>query len=509
MNGHCDFLVLGSGIAGLTFAIKIAEHFSDKEVVVITKSFVDESTTRFAQGGIAVVTDQKQDSIEQHIEDTLIAGDGMCRKEVVKMVIEEGGDRLSELVSWGVNFDREKSGGFNLHREGGHRFNRIIHQGDSTGQEVQNTLLNRVKKLTNVTLLPQHAAIDLIHNENACFGAEVLDVLNLKIIEFYADITLMATGGIGQVFRHTTNPNIATGDAIGMALRAGVETENMEFIQFHPTALYNENIESEQIFLISEAVRGFGAILRNHEGVAFMASYDKRKELAPRDIVSRAIVHEMKIQGRHNVFLDCTEVNQEEFKIHFPVIQQKCIEKGIDLSKQYIPVVPAAHYSCGGIKSDENGRSSMNNLLVCGECASTGLHGANRLASNSLLEALVFAHRCFLSATEQHGFSTKKVAIERTEHRISEKKHNENLLNKYRKEIQNMMSKHLGIVCFEAELSGVQERLTEINRACEDWINTHSMTLGVIELRNIILVAQKIVLRSIKRKENKGVFFKV
>jgi L-aspartate oxidase len=503
---HCDYLVLGSGIAGLTYALKLAERFPVQKIVIATKSSAAESNTQFAQGGIAVVADLLQDSFEQHIQDTLIAGDGLCRREVVEMVVREGRERLAELVQWGTKFDLTQDGKFNLHREGGHRYHRIIHHGDSTGQEIQSTLLERIEASPNIELLTRHAAIDLIYEENTCYGAAILDLVQQKVINFRAGITLLATGGLGQVFSYSTNPSIATGDGIAMAIRAGVKTENLEFVQFHPTALYEEGKTSGQVFLISEAVRGFGAKLKNQQDHCFMNSYDERGDLAPRDIVSRAIFQEMKCSGQPHVFLDCAGLDQKDFKRNFPVIHEKCHGQGIDLSKEFIPVVPAAHYSCGGIQSDEWGRSSMKNLLVCGECASTGLHGANRLASNSLLEALVFAHRCFRTTVD--AGTPNPVEIKKIPYLLSKKTKNEAQIISLREEIQSLMSHHLGIVCNDEDLLKVKGRLIEIHKENEKIIGFHGLNFASLELRNMVQVSSLIVENSLKQEENKGVFYK-
>src|SRR6187431_517427 len=401
-----DFLIIGSGIAGLSYALKVAEQFPDKKVLVMTKAAADETNTKYAQGGIAVVNDLENDSYEKHIDDTLIAGDGLCNEKVVEIVVKEGPERVNDIIEWGARFDKEKDGDYKRGREGGHSEFRILHHKDITGWEMERALLDAVSKQKNIELIKHCFVIDIITQHHLgflvtkatpdveCYGVYVLNHVTNQIEKILSKITLMATGGNGQVYRTTTNPTIATGDGVSMVYRAKGRIENMEFIQFHPTALYEPGVRGHS-FLITEAVRGDGGILRNIKGEAFMENYDERKDLAPRDIVARAIDNEMKIDGTEYVFLDCRHMDQQKFVEHFPNIYAKCLSIGIDVSKDMIPVSPAAHYSCGGIKTDEWARTSIKNLYAAGECASTGLHGANRLASNSLLEAMVFAHRAY------------------------------------------------------------------------------------------------------------------
>src|SRR6187551_1135734 len=417
-----DFLVIGSGIAGLSYALKVAEQFPDKKVLVMTKAAADETNTKYAQGGIAVVNDLENDSYEKHIDDTLIAGDGLCNEKVVEIVVREGPERVNDIIEWGARFDKEKDGEYKRGREGGHSEFRILHHKDITGWEMERALLDAVSKKKNIEVIKHCFVIDIITQHHLgflvtkatpdveCYGVYVLNHETNKIEKILAKITLLATGGNGQVYRSTTNPFIATGDGVAMVYRAKGRIENMEFIQFHPTALYEPGVRG-QAFLITEAVRGDGGILRNKDGEAFMERYDARKDLAPRDIVARAIDNEMKINGTEHVYLDCRHMDKEKFIHHFPNIYEKCLSIGVDVAKKMIPVAPAAHYSCGGIKTDDMARTTIKNLYAAGECSSTGLHGSNRLASNSLLEAMVFAHRAYKDSMER----IKQISSERSQ----------------------------------------------------------------------------------------------
>lgn len=512
----CDFLVIGSGIAGLTYALKVARRNPEAEVVIITKADENESNTKYAQGGIAVVLNEN-DSLESHIKDTIVAGDNLSDEKVVRFVVEEGVTRFNELISWGADFDKSDDGDFILGREGGHSANRVVHHKDVTGKEIERALLSAVHEATNIKILTHHFAIDLITDhhlndkevrlgeKNQCYGAYVLNYRTGEILNIASKTTLLASGGIGNVYKNTTNPSIATGDGIGLAYRAKALVLDMEFIQFHPTALYQE--KEGRRFLISEAVRGAGARLRTIGGEYFMEKYDSRGELASRDIVARAIDSEMKISGDDYVLLDCNPIGKEVFLDEFPNIYQKCTKLGIDVFGDGIPVVPAAHYLCGGVVTDTRGETTIDNLLACGEVARTGLHGANRLASNSLLEALVFAHRCAQTAIEK---DIKMESITPVPGWYDEglKIPGENVLIKhFRKEVQSIMSDFVGIVRSQKRLKVARRSLAVLYDEINELYRISKLSLSLGELRNLVSVAHLIVEQSSKRKENKGVFY--
>ena len=513
-----DYLVIGSGIAGLTYALRVAHHSKESKVTIVTKAQKSESNTKYAQGGIATVHNTDIDSFEQHIQDTLIAGDGLCNEEVVRMVVEEGPARLQELIDWGVQFDENNVGNFDLGKEGGHSQNRILHHKDITGFEIERALLVMISKTPNIEVLEEHYAIDFITEHHVkkqkterksditCFGAYVLDKKTKEVSTIVSRITLVASGGSGQAYTTTTNPLIATGDGIGMAYRAKAEIEDVEFIQFHPTALYQLPQESPA-FLISEAVRGFGARLRTVKGEFFMRKYDEREELASRDIVARAIDTELKASGDDYVFLDCTHLDYKKFKKHFPNILEKCKSLGIDVRKKWIPVVTAAHYICGGIKVDRNGQSSIKNLYACGECTSTGLHGANRLASNSLLEALVYSQKSYLNSVAT--INSIEINAEVPEWDAANTSQNkENILITHgRSSVQKIMSDYVGIVRSNRRLKSAEKRLSFIYEETEELYKESIISVELCELRNLITTAFLICEFSMKRKENKGGFF--
>ncbi len=512
-----DFLVIGSGIAGLTFALKTARKFPHKLVTVITKTQADETNTKYAQGGIAGVWDESRDSYEKHIEDTLIAGDGLCNRQIVEIVITEGPERIKEIIAYGAMFDKDDEGQYSLAKEGGHSENRILHHKDVTGQEMERALLSQLNTLPNINLLNHCFVVDLLtqHHlgylvtksslDTTCYGVYVLNLQSNLIETIVAKVILLASGGCGQAYRTTTNPKIATGDGIAMVYRAKGKIENMEFIQFHPTALFEPGVSPS--FLITEAVRGDGGILRNKRGEAFMEKYDSRKDLAPRDIVARAIDNEMKRSGTEYVFLDCTHMSKEKFIHHFPNIYEKCLSIGIDISKQFVLVAPAAHYSCGGIKTDEWGRTSIKNLYACGECASTGLHGANRLASNSLLEAMVFAHRCYIDASELIDTLNYSENLPDWNTKGTSEPKEMILITQSLKELQLVMSDYVGIVRSDIRLNRAMKRLDLFFEETEDLYRTTKVSPQLCELRNLITVAYLIVKGAQFRKESRGLHY--
>ena len=513
-----DFLIIGSGIAGLTYALKVAQHCPDKQVTIITKAAADETATKYAQGGIAVVNDLENDSFEKHIEDTLIAGDGLCDEEIVEIVVKEGPARVQEIIDWGTRFDKDGDGDYHLGKEGGHSEFRILHHKDVTGKEIERALLAAIDRAPNITVVKNCFVVDIITQHHlgylvtkatpdvCCYGVYVLNEKSNRIEKILSKITLLATGGNGQVYRTTTNPYIATGDGVAMVYRAKGRIENMEFIQFHPTALYEAG-KRGQAFLITEAVRGDGGILRNAGGEAFMERYDARKDLAPRDIVARAIDSEMKRDGTEHVYLDCRHMDMEKFKAHFPNIHEKCLSIGIDVAVQMIPVAPAAHYSCGGIKTDEWGRSSIHNLYACGECASTGLHGANRLASNSLLEAMVFAHRCYTDAVNRiDGMKDLPQIPDWNAAGTSDPKEMI-LITQSLKELQQVMSDYVGIVRNSVRLDRAMKRIDLLFDETEHLYQTTTVSPQLLELRNMISVGFLIIKGAAFRKESRGLHY--
>lgn len=513
-----DFLVIGSGIAGLTYALKVAEACPDKTITILTKTQSDETNTKYAQGGIAGVMDPEQDSFEKHIEDTLVAGDELCNRRVVEIVVKEGVQRIEEIISWGAQFDKESDGDYKLGKEGGHSEYRILHHKDVTGREMERALLAAIAKRPNIQLISHCFVIDIITQHHLgylvtkstpdieCYGVYVLNLVSNKIEKILAKITLLATGGNGQVYRSTTNPAIATGDGVAMVYRAKGRIENMEFIQFHPTALYEPGIRGQN-FLITEAVRGDGGILRNHAGEAFMEKYDQRKDLAPRDIVARAIDNEMKVAGTEHVFLDCRHFSREKFVEHFPNIYAKCLSIGIDITRHMIPVTPAAHYSCGGIKTDEHGRTSIKHLYAAGECASTGLHGANRLASNSLLEAMVFAHRSYLDAVQKIGPVTYREDLPDWKADGTNAPKEMILITQSVKELKLLMSDYVGIVRNNERLHRAMKRLDLLYEETESLYERTVVSPQLCELRNMITVAYLIVKCAEFRHESRGLHY--
>ncbi|WP_433895902.1 L-aspartate oxidase [Sphingobacterium mizutaii] len=513
LDRKVDFLIIGSGIAGLSFALKAAKL---GKVLIVTKANEDESNTKYAQGGVAVVTDEG-DSFDKHIEDTLIAGDGLCDAHVVENVVKEGPERIAELISYGTTFDREDSGEYDLAREGGHSEHRILHYKDITGYEIERALLEKVHAEPNIEMLTHYFAVDLITQHHLgvhvdkrtedikCFGIYAFNTETGHVEKILSKITLMATGGAGHIYSTTTNPTIATGDGIAMVYRAKGKVRNMEFIQFHPTALYNP--KEYPAFLISEAVRGFGGILKRVNGESFMEEYDERGSLAPRDIVARAIDAEMKKSGLDYVYLDIRHRSKSDILSHFPNIYEKCLSIGLDMTKDLILVTPAAHYLCGGIMVDEYGATSINNLYACGECSSTGLHGANRLASNSLLEAAVYAHRIFQDAS-------KHIAdIDFQDHVPSWDESNTQLLNEdilvthNLRETQKLMSDYVGIVRSDFRLQRAMRRLGLLHEETEAFYKNTKLSVKLCELRNVIQIAYLVVKSAMHRKESRGLHY--
>lgn len=526
MRKEIDFLVIGSGIAGLSYALKVADK---GKVLIVTKSKPDETATKYAQGGIAAVT-YTPDSYEKHIEDTMNAGHYLSDPEIVRMTITESTDRIKELIEWGTQFDKNSSGEYELGREGGHSERRVLHHKDSTGLEIERALLEKVQKHENIEVWEEHFTIDIItqhhlginverpkknngrdalkqQTEVECYGAYVYNHLNDKIHTVLAKITMIATGGIGNLYFSTTNPKIATGDGIAMVYRAKGDVKDMEFVQFHPTSLYNPG--EKPAFLITEALRGFGGILRDSEGIAFMGNYDKRASLAPRDIVARAIDKELKHSGEECVFLDCTHLSKHSLINNFPKVYAKCLDLGIDISRDQIPVVPSAHYSCGGIKVDKNSLSSIKNLYASGECASTGLHGANRLASNSLLESVVFSHRAAIhSISSIEEISLCSGIPDWDDEGVI---HNEEmvLITQSTKELQSMMSNYVGIVRSNVRLKRALDRLEIIYRETESLFERSSLSIEICELRNLINVGYLVIKMAQKRKESIGLHYSI
>jgi L-aspartate oxidase len=505
-----DCLILGSGIAGLSLALKMAEKGT---VCVLTKKNRAESNTNYAQGGIACVT-AKDDHFELHVADTLDAGAGLCREEVVRAVVAEGPARVDELIQIGVKFSEKNSGSkaeYDLGKEGGHSRRRILHAKDTTGREIERALLESVDTHPNITVLENIVAIDLIRSDKAqapgprrCLGVYALDKLRNKIDVYRAPVTVLATGGCGKCYLYTTNPDIATGDGVAMAYRAGAAVANMEFIQFHPTCLFHPFSRS---FLISEALRGEGAVLVDKEGKAFAQNYDPRSSLAPRDIVARAIDAEMKKTGAECVYLDISSRGRAYLQDRFPAIYEYCLNLGIDMATQPIPVVPAAHYQCGGVQVDLNGASSLPGLFAIGEVASTGLHGANRLASNSLLEALVLAERASQAAAAYGKEYPTRYPISEWEKGAAGDPDERVVITHNWKEIRQLMWDYVGIVRTNKRLMRAENRLNILLKEIQDFYWNFTVTADLLELRNLALVSWLIVRSAAQRKESRGLHY--
>ncbi len=524
MEIKTDFLIIGSGVAGLMFALKVAEF---SKVAIVTKKGVMDTSTSKAQGGIASVFGTL-DSFDLHIKDTLASGDGLCNREVVEMVVKNGPDRIRELIDLGVHFnlnEKEPSKDASLHldlaREGGHSQKRIVHAQDMTGQEVERTLVNHVKKHKKITLFEDHIAIDLITfstrmkrglvtttQEDHCCGAYVLDRNTNQVKTFSAKVTLLATGGAGKVYLYTSNPDIATGDGIAMGYRAGAAVANLEFVQFHPTCLYHPDAKN---FLISEAVRGEGGILIDAAGTPFMEKYDPQKDLACRDVVARAIDTELKKSGDDSVFLDISHKDAEFIKKRFPNLYEKCLTFGIDMTKDPVPVVPAAHYMCGGVATDMFGRTDIHRLYAIGETACTGLHGANRLASNSLLEALVYADRAAKQALrDMDAFDLKSSPELPAWDEVGTTDSDEGIMVSHNwDEIRRFMWNYVGIVRSNKRLARAKRRIENIQNEIQEYYWNFKVAPDLIELRNIATVAELIIKCAVHRKESRGLHYNI
>jgi L-aspartate oxidase len=507
MRVQSDTLVIGGGIAGLFFALKAAARGS---VTLLTKDRLPESNTAYAQGGIASVW-SPEDSFDAHVEDTLDAGAGLCHRDVVELVVHEGPERIRELIALGTSFstradqeDRE----YDLGREGGHSHRRILHASDATGQEIVRALIAAVRQEPKIEVLENHIAIDLVLDANhpsACWGAYVLDRATKEVKTFVARASVLATGGAGKVYLYTSNPDIATGDGVAMACRAGATIGNMEFFQFHPTCLYHPQAKS---FLLTEALRGEGAILRLPDGTPFMKRYDERAELSPRDIVSRAIDHEMKVHGYEYVYLDISHRDPEFVRRRFPTVYRRCLEFGLDMTKQPLPVVPAAHYGCGGVVTDSFGRTTIPRLYACGEAAMTGLHGANRLASNSLLEALVFAERASRHVGELLVSETGTPPDVAPWDPGSATDSDESVVvTQNWDEIRRLMWSYVGIVRTNRRLSRARKRIRMLQEEIHEYYWNFFVTSDLVELRNIALIAELIIESAIARRESRGLHY--
>jgi L-aspartate oxidase len=557
-----DVLVIGSGVAGLTYALKVADRF---RVALVTKKEHTESNTNYAQGGIAAVM-TPEDSVALHVEDTLVAGAGLCHREAVEQMVREGPQRVRELIEWGAQFSQQAANGgeprLALGQEGGHSRRRIVHARDLTGREVERTLVTAVQRHPNISVFEHHAAVDLliaregtadggrwttddgrrtmddgrwtegahgvgpgrrqtdesrppsiVHRPSSIVrGAAVLDTRTGAVKRFTARVTVLATGGCGQVYLHTTNPEIATGDGVGMAYRAGAAVANMEFIQFHPTTLYHPQARS---FLISEAVRGEGGILKLADGTPFMEKYHPLASLAPRDVVARAIDAEMKASGEDSVCLDLTHLDPNEVRVRFPHIYERCRSFGIDITRTPIPIVPAAHYSCGGVSTDLIARTTLDRLFAIGEVACTGVHGANRLASNSLLEALVFAHhaaeatRHLLAGAADGEASAEEPALPENDPQRAAREVSPEFVAQLRVLVQTLMWSHVGIVRSDRRLAQALREVSLLRGAIETLYGTSRVTEGLLELRNIAQVAQLIIECALLRKESRGLHYNV
>lgn len=511
-----DYLVIGSGIAGMSYALKVA---ATGKVALICKTNLEEANTYFAQGGVASVTNLEVDNFDKHIEDTMIAGDWLSDRAAVEKVVKGAPEQIRQLIEWGVKFDKNERGEFDLHREGGHSEFRILHHADNTGAEIQDSLIRALQEHPDIDVFENHFAVEIITQHHlgkivtrrtpdiTCYGAYILNLATNKVDTFLSKVTVMATGGIGQVYTTTTNPPVATGDGIAMVYRAKGTVKDMEFIQFHPTALYHPG--DRPSFLITEAMRGYGAVLRTLDGKEFMHKYDKRLSLAPRDIVARAIDNEMKLRGDDHVYLDVTHKDAEETKRHFPNIYAKCLSLGIDITKDYIPVAPAAHYLCGGIKVDLNACSSIQRLYAVGECSCTGLHGGNRLASNSLIEAVVYADAAARHSMDNIGHYSFREDV--PEWNDEGTQHNEEmvLITQSLKEVNQIMSTYVGIVRSNLRLDRAWNRLDILYEETERLFKQSKASKEICELRNLINVGYLIMRQAKERHESRGLHYSI
>ena len=500
-----DILVIGSGVAGLLLARKAARS---ADVVIVTKASASASNTYYAQGGIAAVADD-EDSFELHIADTIEAGQGLCHPEAVEIMVREGPARIRELEELGVRFNRdESSGSFRLGREGGHSASRIVHYHDVIGRELEEVLLDEVGRAPNISFLDEHLAIDLVGGpDGGVKGCYVLDRRRNEIAAYLARHTIIATGGAGKIYLYTSNPDVASGDGIAMAYRAGAEISNLEFVQFHPTSLYHPRVKS---LLISEALRGEGAVLRTTAGDEFMARYDDRRELAPRDIVARAMDSEMKKSGEKYVLLDITEKPADWLENRFPFVYERCLQYGIDISREPIPVVPAAHYMCGGVRVDMEGKTNLPGLSVVGEAACSGVHGANRLASNSLLEAIVLSHRCSERLKVERGVEIVADLDTGEFPRTGDPRTLETVILDHDWDLaRRVMWDYVGIVRSEERLRLARERIGQIRETVERLYEEYGVSVDMVELRNIALVSSLVVQSAIARKESRGLHYMI
>ncbi len=512
MQVTTDFLIIGTGIAGLSYALKVADHGT---VALVTKRDIDISATQLAQGGIATVF-SKEDSFTSHAEDTMVAGVYLSNPEIVDLVVQSGPQAIHDLIDWGVKFSRKSNRQYDLTREGGHSHRRILHAKDATGREIERALVEAALDHPNITLYQQHIAVDLITEnkvaqtrlkQNRCLGAYVLDKKNKEVMTFGAEFTVLATGGAGKVYLFTCNPDIATGDGVAIGWRAGADVANMEFMQFHPTTLFHPHAKS---FLISEAVRGEGGILKRGDGYAFMPDYHELKDLAPRDIVARAIDSEMKKSGADCVFLDITHKGADFIKEHFPMINATCLSFGIDMTKEPIPVVPATHYLCGGLCADKNGETNIHNLFAIGEVACTGLHGANRLASNSLLEGIVFAKKAAEASLSRLGEQNPKIpSVPSWDCGNATDSDEEVIVAHNWDEIRRCMWNYVGIVRSDKRLQRAMNRILMIQKEIDQYYWDFLLTSDLIELRNITTVARLIVQSALSRHESRGLHYTI